>query len=79
MNKDNKNTELDNTDKKSHIYDVIYRFSTVEEAIKELKLDKRTDWFEFQGKIVKKVKGDRHGHKFPEPLIINGNYVYVEK
>jgi hypothetical protein len=32
MNKDNKNTELDNTDKKLHISDVITRFGLPDET-----------------------------------------------
>ena len=79
MEEVNKNTELNNTDKKLHISDVINCFSTLEDAVRILKLDKRTEWFVFQGKVVKKAKGDRLGHKFPEPLIVDGNFVYVEK
>lgn len=60
-----------NTDNQSH-------FSTLEDAVSSLKLDKRTEWFVFQGKVVKKAKGDRLGHKFPEPLIINEHFIYVE-
>lgn len=29
-------------------------------------------------KSCKKAKGDRLGHKFPEPLIINEHFIYVE-
>lgn len=38
-----------NTDNQSH-------FSTLEDAVSSLKLDKRTEWFVFQGKVVKKQK-----------------------
>lgn len=67
-----------NSEPSSSISDDINSFSTLEDAIRILKLDKRTEWFIFQGKVVKKAKGDKLGHKFPEPLIINGNFVYVK-
>jgi len=52
-------------------------FTTIEEAVKVLRLDKRVDWFTYQGILVKKAKGDKMGHQYPEPFIINGNYVYI--
>jgi hypothetical protein len=60
-------------------FDNTYTFSTIEEAIYKLKLDRRIEWFEFQGKVVKKAKGDKLGHKFPEPLLINNSFVYIKK
>ena len=44
MDKDNKNTELDNTDKKLHISDVIKRFNCEDEFLEILW--KTKTWFE---------------------------------
>ena len=43
MNKDNKNTELDNTDKKLHISDVISRLSNLD-RLKIHELHTRGQW-----------------------------------
>jgi hypothetical protein len=56
-----------------------FDFDTLEEAIEHLKLDKRINWFLFRNKIVRKAKGDKLGHQYPDELIMNGKPVYVRK
>jgi hypothetical protein len=52
MNKDNKNTELDDTDKKLHISDVRQRFIDVfESRLNKLRLDRESYSNSFNGRI----------------------------
>lgn len=56
-----------------------YEFSSLEDAKEKLNLDKRIFWFEFNGKVVRRKKGDKLGHELPESLIINNEYVYINR
>lgn len=60
-------------------YQIRASFATIEDAVRILRLDKRVDWFVDRNILVKRAKGDRLGHQYPEPCIVNGSFIYICK